>query len=77
MITFAFEHENPEIDTTLKLIKVRIFEEPEVEILIDYQNLNWKTIRQLLHYYHVAKDDPIEENPHDIQITQVEGEREV
>jgi len=28
VIIFSFEHENPEIDTTLKLIKVRIFEEP-------------------------------------------------
>jgi hypothetical protein len=31
VITFAFEHESPEIDTTLKLVKERIFEEPAVE----------------------------------------------
>jgi hypothetical protein len=31
----------------------------------------------LLHCYHVAEDDPTEENPHDIQITKFEGEREV
>jgi hypothetical protein len=31
VITFSFEHENPEIDTSLKLVKERIFEEPEFE----------------------------------------------
>jgi hypothetical protein len=25
VITFSFEHENPEIDTTLKVVKDRIF----------------------------------------------------
>jgi hypothetical protein len=77
VITFAFEHENPEIDTTLKLIKERIFEEPEVEIVTTYHNQNRQTVRQLLHCYHIAEDDPTEENPCDIQITEVEGEREV
>jgi hypothetical protein len=31
----------------------------------------------LLHCYHIAEDDPTEENLYDIQITEVEGEREV
>jgi hypothetical protein len=31
----------------------------------------------LLHCYHVAEDDPAEENPCDIQITKVEEEIEV
>jgi hypothetical protein len=31
----------------------------------------------LLHCYHVTEDDPAKENPHDIQITEVQGEREV
>jgi hypothetical protein len=36
VISFLFEHENPMVDTTLKLVKERIFEEPEVEIVISY-----------------------------------------
>jgi hypothetical protein len=34
----SFEHENPMMDVTLKLIKKIIFEEPEVEIVTSYQN---------------------------------------
>jgi hypothetical protein len=38
VITFAFEHENLEIDTTLNLIRERMFEKIEVEIVTCYQN---------------------------------------
>jgi hypothetical protein len=31
----------------------------------------------LIHCYHVGEDDTTEENPRDIQITEVEGKREV
>jgi hypothetical protein len=72
-ITFQFEHENPMVDTTLKVVRDRIFEEPEFEIFIAYQNQNRHTVRQLLHCYHVTKDDPTKENPCDINITEVEG----
>jgi hypothetical protein len=66
------------IDTTLKVVRDRIFEEPEVEIVTTYQNQKRQTVRQLLHCYHVAEEeDPTEENPHNIQIPEVEGEREV
>jgi hypothetical protein len=63
------------MDTTLKLIKENIFEETEVGIITSYQNQNRQIVRQLLHCYHVTEDDPTEENPRDIQITKVEGER--
>jgi hypothetical protein len=36
VITFSFEHENPKIYTTLKLVKDKIFEELEVEIVTTY-----------------------------------------
>jgi hypothetical protein len=36
VITFSFEHENPKIDIALKLVRDRIFEEPEVEIVATY-----------------------------------------
>jgi hypothetical protein len=38
VITFAFEHDNLEIDTTLKLVSDRTFEEPELDIVIAYKN---------------------------------------
>jgi len=77
VITFAFEHENPMMDATPKLIKERIFEEPKVDIVTTYQNQKQQIVRRLLHCYQVAKYDPIEEKPRDIQITKVKGDREV
>jgi hypothetical protein len=78
VITFGFEHETPEIDKTLKLVRDWIFEEPKVDIVIGYQNQKRQTVRQLIYCYHVAEEeDPIEENSHNIKIIEVEGEREV
>jgi hypothetical protein len=38
VVTFSFEHENPNIDSTLKNIKGVIFiDEPEVELMTEYQ----------------------------------------
>jgi hypothetical protein len=38
VVTFSFEHENPNIDSALKLIRgVILFDEPEVEIITEYQ----------------------------------------
>jgi hypothetical protein len=31
VVTFSFEHESPEIDTTLKVVRDRIFEEPNLK----------------------------------------------
>jgi hypothetical protein len=45
VITFAFEHENPMMDATLKLIRENIFEEPKVSIVTYYQNQNRKIVR--------------------------------
>jgi hypothetical protein len=36
--TFAFEHESPNTDTTLKVVRDEIFEEPEVEIATNDHN---------------------------------------
>jgi hypothetical protein len=40
VITFAFEHENPEIGAAMNLIKEKIFVEPEFEIVKCYHNHN-------------------------------------
>ena len=77
VITFEFENESTKIDTTLNLVRDRIFEEPEVELVISYQNQNQQTVKQLLHYCHLMEEDPIEENSCNIQIPEVEGKMEV
>jgi hypothetical protein len=59
------------------VVRDRIFEELEVEIVIDYHNQKRQTIRKLLHHYQVTEEDPTEENPCNIQIMEEEGEREV
>jgi len=33
VVTYSFTHENLEIDTTLKVVRDRIFEEPKFEII--------------------------------------------
>jgi hypothetical protein len=78
VVTFSFEHENPNIDSTLKLIRgVIFFYEPEVEIIIEYQQQNRQTVKELLSCYHVEEEAPDEDDPCNIQITEIEGEREV
>jgi hypothetical protein len=78
--TFSFEHENPNIDSMLKLIWGVIFiDEPEAEIITKYQQQNKQTIKDLLSCYHVEEEAPDEDedDPYNIQITEIEGEREV
>jgi hypothetical protein len=77
-VTFSFEHENPNIDSTLKQIRGVIFiKEPEVELMTEDQQQNRQTVKELLSCYHVQEEAPDEDDPHNIQITKVEGEREV
>jgi hypothetical protein len=55
-----------------------IFEEPRVEIVTDYQNKEKQTVIQFLPCYHITKEeDPTKDNPCDINILEIEGEREV
>jgi hypothetical protein len=66
------------MDTTLKVVRDRIFEEPEFEIIPASQRQASQTVKQLLHCYHVAEaEEPEEDNLCNIQIPEVEGEREV
>jgi hypothetical protein len=77
-ITFSFEHENPNIDAALKRIKNVIFiEELEVELITEVQQWNKQTIKDLLSCYHVQEESPDEDDPRDIQIKEIEGERDV
>jgi hypothetical protein len=78
VVTFSFEHENPNIDSTLKQIKGVIFiDESEVELMTEYQQQNKQTVKELLSCYHVEEEAPDEDDPRNIQITEIEGEREV
>jgi hypothetical protein len=78
LVTFSFEHENPKIDSALKLIRgVIFFGEIELEIMPEYQQNNKQIVKELLTCYHVEEKSPYEDDLHNIQITDIEGEREV
>jgi hypothetical protein len=44
-VIFSFEHESPEIDTTLKVVRDRNCEDLEVEIVRAYQNKKRQRVR--------------------------------
>jgi len=56
VVTFSFKHDSQEIDTTLKDVRDKIFEEPKFEIIPTYQSQARKIVKQLLHCYHVAEE---------------------
>jgi hypothetical protein len=77
VVNFSFENENPNMDSTMKLIQGLIFfEELEVEIITKYQQHNRQTVNNLLSCYHVTEEAPNEDDPCNIQIIDIEGERE-
>jgi hypothetical protein len=43
----------------------------------EYRQQNMQTVKELLSCYHVQEEAPDEDEPHNIIITEVEGEREV
>jgi hypothetical protein len=64
VVTFSFEHENPKIDSALKLIHGVIFiDEIEAEIMTKYQQHKRLTINDLLSYYHVKEEAPDDDDP--------------
>jgi hypothetical protein len=70
VVTFSFEHENPNIDSALKQIRGVIFiDEPEVELMTEYQQQNRQTVKELLSCYHVEEEAPDEDDMCNIQIT--------
>jgi hypothetical protein len=78
IVTFSFEHENPNIDATLKQIRGVIFiKEPEVELITEEQQHNRQTLKELLPCYNVQEEVLDEDDPPDIHIKEAEGEREV
>jgi hypothetical protein len=77
-ITFSFEHDNTNIDVALKWIRGIIFiEELEIELVTEEQQRNKKKIKELLSCYHIQEEAPDEDDPCDIKIEEVEGERDV
>jgi hypothetical protein len=77
-VTFSFDHESPNMDAALKWIRNIIFiEEPKVETITEVQQRNKKTFKDLLSSYHVQEEAPDEDDPSDIHIKEVEGERDV
>jgi hypothetical protein len=45
--------------------------------MIEYQQQNIQTVKELLPCYHVKEEAPDEDDLHNIQIKKIEGEREV
>jgi hypothetical protein len=77
-VTFSFEHENPNIDATLKQIRGMVFiKQPKFKLITKEQQWNRHTVKELLSCYHVQEEAPDEDDLCDIQIEEVEGEREV
>jgi hypothetical protein len=77
-LTFSFEHENPNIDASLKWIRGLIFiKEPEIETITEEQQHNEQTVKEPLSCYHVHEESPNEDEPRDIQIEEVEGKRDL
>jgi hypothetical protein len=56
---------------------VIFFDEPKVEIVTEYQQQNRQKDKDLLSCYYVKEEAPDEDDPHNIQITYIDGEREV
>jgi hypothetical protein len=57
IVTFSFENDNPNIDSTLKMRRGVIFiYKPKVELMIEYQQQNMQTIKELLSCYHVEEE---------------------
>jgi hypothetical protein len=78
IVTFSFENENPIIHSELKQIRGVIFiKEPEVELMTEEKQQNKQTVKELLSCYHVQEEEADEDDPCNIHITKVEGEREV
>ena len=64
--------------TTLKQIRGVIFiKKLKVELMTKEQQQNRQTIKELLSCYHMQEEAPDEDDPRDIQIEEIEGEREV
>jgi hypothetical protein len=57
------------MDTTMKVVRDKIFEELEFEIIPSSQRKDSESIKQLLHCYHVAEvEEPKEDNLRNIHI---------
>jgi hypothetical protein len=66
------------MDSTLKQLRGEIFiQEPEVELVPEYQQHNRQTMKELLSCNHVQEDAPDEYDPRNIKIIEIEGEMEV
>jgi hypothetical protein len=60
--------------STLKKIRGEIFiQGPDVELITEYQQKNRQIVKKLLSCYHVQKEAPDEDEPHNIQIIEIEG----
>jgi hypothetical protein len=79
IVTFTFKHESPSIDVVLQAIQSNIIlEEGTMEVVsmcsVHRANIN---VHELLECYNVAKEEQDEEDPRNVQVPKIEGERVV
>jgi hypothetical protein len=67
IVTFSFEHENPNIDASIKKIRGVIFiKESKGELITEEQQWNRQIVKELLPCYHVQEEAPDEDDLRDI-----------
>ena len=74
-LTFEFESEYPEIDQALKVTKGKLLADCSLPI---FETPKWKVaLEQALECYNLAEEGEEDENPHNINILEFEGTRNV
>jgi hypothetical protein len=78
-VTFSFEDEAPSVDTTLQVIKDKIFaSEDSIELVpVCSAHRSSVTVREVLECYNVIGEDQEDEDLRNLQIPKTEGEHTV
>jgi len=78
-ITFTFENESPLVDATLQAIRNKMFlVEKSVDVVpVCSMHRASMMIHEILEFYNVGKEYHNKEDPINIQIPDIEGERDV
>lgn len=72
-LTFGFESEYPQIDDSLEVIKVKVFDDFPLPL---FNHLDWAAqLENVVECYNLATDE--EEDPHNVNIPKSEGSRDV
>jgi hypothetical protein len=78
-VTFKFEDDTPSVDTTLQIIKTKIFtpEDSKIPAALCSAPKYSVTVQEVLECYNVVGEDQEDEDPRNLQIPETEGEHTV